>query len=458
MRFFSAPTLLTALLGVFCAPSVYADPKSVILIIGDGFDDVHVTMGRNYLSGQGGTLTLDTMPFRGAVQVETVDENGTPIYVADSANTATTLATGSVTHIGRVGKDRNDESVTTVLEAAAAAGYKTGIVSTASVTDATPAAFAAHVGVRACENPVTIRGGEKYGVTFPGCPKDLEENGGAGSISEQLATADVDLILGGGMEHFAAQYESTATALDRATESGATVLTSATQLNASYSGRVIGLFSDDTMPVQWQGSDGRSAEDIERSWLNLAHEMIGSITPPETISCVDNPAFADMPSLNAMTRFALDHLNQDNEKGFFLTIESASIDKKSHVRDPCGSIGEIAQLEQALAAALKHAASHPETLIIVTADHAQAAQIVPEPTLYTGLPIPVFSPGKVARVETPEGSIMRINYATNNIQSEEHTGANVPLFANAAGNDVLKPFMRQREIYKAMMQYLELSP
>ena len=64
------------------------------MIIGDGFDDVHVTMGRNYLSGQGGTLTLDTMPFRGAVQVETVDDNGTPIYVADSANTATTLATG----------------------------------------------------------------------------------------------------------------------------------------------------------------------------------------------------------------------------------------------------------------------------------------------------------------------------------------------------------------------------
>ena len=128
------------------------------------------------------------------------------------------------------------------------------------------------------------------------------------------------------------------------------------------------------------------------------------------------------------------------------------------MRDPCGSIGEIAQLEQALGAALEHAESHPDTLIIVTADHAQAAQIVPEPTLYTGLPIPVFSPGKVARVETPEGSIMRVNYATNNIRSEEHTGANVPLFANAEGNQVLTTFMRQREIYLAMMQYLELSP
>ena len=415
-------------------------------------------MGRNYLSGQGGTLTLDSMPFRGAVQVETVDEKGTPIYVADSANTATTLATGAITRIGRVGKDFDDKTVITVLESAAAAGYKTGIVSTASVTDATPAAFAAHVGVRACENPVTIRGGQKYGVTFLGCPDDLEENGGAGSIAEQLATANVDVILGGGMKHFDAQYDTNPTALDKATSAGATVLTSAAQLDKHYVGRVIGLFSEDTMPVQWQGSGGRSAEAIERSWLNHAHEMIGSVTPPDTMSCDDNPAFEGMPSLETMTRFALKHLSENNEQGFFLTIESASIDKRSHERDPCGSIGEIAQLEQALAAALEHAASHPETLIIVTADHAQAAQIVPDPTLYTGLPIPVFSPGKVARVRTLEGSIMRINYATNNIRSEEHTGTNVPLFANDEGGKVLKPFMRQREIYQAMMQYLELGP
>ena len=51
---------------------------------------------------------------------------------------------------------------------------------------------------------------------------------------------------------------------------------------------------------------------------------------------------------------------------------------------------------------------------------------------------------------------MRINYATNNGFSEEHTGANVPLFANSEGESVLSPFMRQRDIYDAMMRYLEL--
>ena len=78
---------------------ILADERAVILIIGDGFDDTHVTMGRNYLKGQAGQLLLDQMPFRGAVQVETVDSEGTPIYVADSANTATALATGAVTQI-----------------------------------------------------------------------------------------------------------------------------------------------------------------------------------------------------------------------------------------------------------------------------------------------------------------------------------------------------------------------
>ncbi len=451
-KILSVAVALTAM----ATQSVVADERAVILIIGDGFDDTHVTMGRNYLSGQAGQLLLDQMPFRGAIQVETVDSEGKPIYVADSANTATALATGAVTQIGRIGKNGVDQPVKTVLESAADAGYKTGIVSTASVTDASPAAFAAHVTIRACENPVTIRGGEKYGVTFAGCPEDLAENGGLGSISEQLAVANVDVILGGGMEHFYAQYESDPTALEIAKDQGVTLLTDVDALEQQHAGRVIGLFADDTMPVAWRGTDGRIAESIERSWLNYIHQMIGSIKQPDIIKCEPNPGFTGMPTMEMMTRYALDHLSRDNDKGFFLTIESASIDKRSHERDACGSIGEIKQLEEALAVAMDYAAENPKTLIMVTADHSQAAQIVPDPTLYESLPIPVFSPGKVARIATPEGSVMRINYATNNISSEEHTGANVPLFASSEGESVLSPFMRQRDIYHAMMRYLEL--
>ncbi|MEK9586283.1 MAG: alkaline phosphatase, partial [Halieaceae bacterium] len=71
--------------------ALQATPRNVILIIGDGFDDQHVTMGRNYLSGMSGQLGLDTRAFRASVQIETVSDEGQPLYVADSANTATSL-------------------------------------------------------------------------------------------------------------------------------------------------------------------------------------------------------------------------------------------------------------------------------------------------------------------------------------------------------------------------------
>jgi len=155
-----------------------------------------------------------------------------------------------------------------------------------------------------------------------------------------------------------------------------------------------------------------------------------------------------------MTRTALSLLPHSNDQGFFLMVESASIDKQSHKRNPCGSIGEIAQLEATLAAALEFAERNEDTLVLVTADHAQAAQILPEPSLYSGYPIPIYSPGLIARIQTPEGGVMRINYATNNGFSEEHTGANVPLFGNELAAELLAPFVRQREIHDAMAAFL----
>ena len=176
------------------------------------------------------------------------------------------------------------------------------------------------------------------------------------------------------------------------------------------------------------------------------------------MSCESNPDYEGTPSLASMTDLALRHLSQDNDRGFFLMIESASIDKQSHKRNPCGSIGEIEQLEESLALALSFAGQHPATAILITADHAQAAQILPEPSLYSSYPIPIYSPGLTARIETPEGSMMRINYATNNGFSEEHTGANVPLFANDVAGQWLSPFLRQREVHDAMSAFLFGKP
>ena len=93
--------------------------------------------------------------------------------------------------------------------------------------------------------------------------------------------------------------------------------------------------------------------------LGLSRE----VTEPEPMNCELNPDYADTPSLAAMSEAALHQLAFDNPHGFFLMIESASIDKQSHERNPCGSIGEIEQLEETLALAMNFADSHPDTAI-----------------------------------------------------------------------------------------------
>ncbi|RCL47724.1 MAG: alkaline phosphatase, partial [Halieaceae bacterium] len=152
---------LTSALSV-CAETA-ANSRNLILIIGDGLDDQHVTMGRNYLVGMSGKLTLDAMPYRASVQVETISEQGQPLYVADSANTATSLATGGITQIGRIATDIEDNDLTTIAERLLDNGFRVGLVTTSSLTDATPASFLAHVSSRSCEGPEEVLGSTYYG-------------------------------------------------------------------------------------------------------------------------------------------------------------------------------------------------------------------------------------------------------------------------------------------------------
>ena len=290
------------------------------------------------------------------------------------------------------------------------------------------------------------------------CTADLKANGGSGSIAEQLAVSGVDVILGGGRSHFSPVAEGdTLSTLELAQRNGYTVVTSAEALaTAAPDTKLLGLFSDGTMPVRLQGENGREAEHPQRSWLNHLHPYLGSVTLPTPMRCEPNPAFASVPTLRQMTDAALQHLSDNNERGFFLMVESASIDKQSHERKPCGSIGELEQLEEALDSALDFAATHPNTLVMVTADHAQAAQLTPDESLFAQFPIPVFTPGKVARIITPEGGQMAVNYGTNNFVMEEHTGAAVPLFSNDEGLGRIPPFIRQSGIFTLSRDYLGL--
>ncbi|MCE7999587.1 MAG: alkaline phosphatase [Rhodobiaceae bacterium] len=442
------------------ADAQISPPKNVILIIGDGMDDHQITIARNYLTGVTGQLTLDRMARRSIAQVLTVSnmQPDLPVYVADSANSATSIATGTVTSRGRIATTAGtDEDLTTIVELASAAGMKTGLVSTASVTDATVAAFYAHISLRVCENPSMMRDALLFDRIPIDCSPDMKENGGLGSISEQLVASKLDLALGGGAKHFVPLMEGAALTVTEAAEAaGFQVLRTIDDLNsAAADTRWLGLFAPSTLPIRLQGEGGRAAESPLPSFMNRVHWSQGDVTLPEPTTCEKNPEFAGTPSLKLMTDRALEHLSQDNDNGFFLMIESASIDKQSHLRNACGSIGEVAQLEEALQSALSFAEQNPETLILVTADHGQAAQLVPTESLFDAFGLPIYTPGQVMRIRTPEGALMTVNYATNSFLSEEHTGVSVPVLTNATG-----PFptmLTQPGLFDVMTQHLGLA-
>ena len=254
---------------VLISPVVCA--QNVILIIGDGMDDQQITAARNYLYGASGQTILDTMPVRSAVQVLTVDNEHPekPVYVADSANSATAMATGVTTSMGRIGTSaKTDQDLTTIIELAEDKGFKTGIVTTASITDATPAAFATHVSVRGCETPERMVKYQSHGDYVIDCEQDTQAKGGLGSISEQLAVSNVDVLLGGGMSRFNKKAEnSEQTMLEQAKNHNFHVIEALE--DAKYVKpieKMMGLFAGKHLPVRLQGTDGRIAEQPEFSF------------------------------------------------------------------------------------------------------------------------------------------------------------------------------------------------
>ena len=454
-------TALAALaVSVLCSSSVIAAKnRNVILIIGDGMDSHQITAARNYLVGAQKTLLLDSLPVTAMVQVQAVDDSNPTksLYVSDSANSATTLATGIITSPGRIATSAGDDKdLQTIAEQVKSAGFGVGIVSTASVTDATPASFISHISLRFCENPGMMENAEALGGVIVDCSDDLKARGGLGSIAEQIADNDWDIVLGGGAKHFevVAEGQQEQTVFEQAQANAYQIVTTAEGLQNMTGDKVLGLFGPSTLPVRWQGTDGRKAEAPEPSILRRIDWRLGSVSLPDTMKCEDNPQYGATPSLKVMTEAALSHLGQQQSRGFFLMIESASIDKQSHLRNPCGSIGELQQLEESLQSALLFTKDNPNTLIIVTADHGQAAQIIPETSSYNAFGVAVYTPGHIARIETPEGSIMGINYATNDFFLEEHTGTDVSLFANAQASGMFSGHTSQAGIYRAINRFL----
>jgi alkaline phosphatase len=401
-------------------------PKNVIMFLGDGMGDSEITAARYYYAGAGGHLRMDALPFTGEQTTWSVKPGPGPTYlpdyVPDSAATGTAWATGKKTIDERISQGPStavnvpgdNASFRTVLELAQKRGMATGNVSTAEITDATPAVLASHISLRGCQGPNDTR---------TDCSQETKAAGGLGSIAEQEVDHRIDVILGGGKGRYDQTLDgSTQTVTQYAqAQKGYRFVGTAADLGAvnDLKKPVLGLFNASNMSLEWNGPTA------------ALQQPDGGYGPPVTCQTDQRPA--NEPSLTDMTTKAISLLSRKRSNGFFLQVEGASIDKRDHAANPCQQIGETIAFDKAIGAALDWQRSHPDTLIVVTADHGHTSQIVSEDS--NGVNGPT---GYAADLKTKDGQILRIAYGTAGGLtrppaggiSQQHTGTEVRIGAS----------------------------
>jgi alkaline phosphatase/streptomycin-6-phosphatase len=280
------------------------------------------------------------------------------------------------------------------------------------------------------------------------CGPSKKDNGGPGSIAEQTVDHHVNVVLGGARARFEQVITGGPhvgkTVIQSAQMQGYTVVFDAAGLDAADSDRVLGLFNAGNMSLEWNGLQ--------------AMPFPGSGIPAGQ-TCEENQRPANEPSLADMTAKAIDllddgHKRHGDRRGFFLQVEGASIDKQDHVEAPCQQIGETIAFDRAIRVGLDFARTHPDTLIIVTADHAHTSQIVPVPGNE-----PLGRPGTLSTLLTKgDRSLMTVNYATRpHGQSQDHTGSQVRIAAQGPQGANVVGVSNQTDLFHTMARALGLE-
>jgi len=281
----------TVLFVCLFAAAVFAGdavPKNIILFIGDGMGLSQVTAGKIVK----GNLEMERCPVTGLVTTWS-----TSSLVTDSAAAATALATGVKTRNGSLGLTPDGRPLKNVTEYAKEKGKSTGVAVACALTHATPAGFIVHV---------------------PGRKMDSE-------IAEQIAASDVDVLFGGGLNHFNPTNNPSLPELQK------------------------------KMPVVFTTPEFRNLGTPEK-----AAALLYPVHPPY--------AAEREVSLEEMVQKAIQILSQDKD-GFFLMVEGSQIDWAGHKSDGTNVVSEVVDFDNAVGAGLDFAKENGETLILITADH-----------------------------------------------------------------------------------------
>ncbi|MBC7442994.1 MAG: alkaline phosphatase [Ramlibacter sp.] len=419
----AATATITGLAGPSLAASADDDKgraKNVIYLLGDGMGRTHVTAARERFYGSDGKLAMEGLPAQGYVSTYAVEKqsgqpgeaDSHPNPVPDSAPAATAWSTGVKTSNAALGVNAKGAVVPTMMELAKKAGYRTGNVSTAEITDATPAGQMSHALARGCQGPVySAAACQDTAVSGAALPtSDVRVT----PIADQIArNGTADVIFGGGLSRFDAADEQALTGQGYSVLGSISSQTAATKtdLAAAKGAKVFGLFNKGNLTIEKAKRDNPSA------------------------------AQAQEPSLPEMTSKAIELLSQKKAageksdkggKGFYLQIEGALIDKRSHANDASQTLDEIKAFDDSVAIAQEFAKRDGNTLVIVTADHECAGFNIIEKGTFTN-----------AEASAPPANVDAGNTANNSVPtrpSNSRDAARSTGIVNGAGSADPKNF------------------
>ncbi|SNR99076.1 alkaline phosphatase [Methylobacillus rhizosphaerae] len=356
--------------------------RNVILFVGDGMGVSTVTAARileGQLQGREGErnkLAFETLPYLALSKTYSANQQ-----TADSAPTMSAIVTGVKINDGVISVDQRvlngekdnrkvqEARLTTILELAEQHGRATGVVSTARVTHATPAATYAHTSTRDWESDRDI----PAGADVKDIASQLIDNFGANGIGD-----GIEVVLGGGRSRFLPDTEDDPEYAGRKGERrdgrhlvheyirkfGAAYVWNQEQfdaINRATTQRLLGLF--------------------DRSHMQYEYDRPGDI--------------AKEPSLAEMTGKAIDILKK-NPRGFFLMVESGRIDHAHHANKAYRALTETISLSNAVRVALEKVDLN-DTLVIVTADHSHTMTIGGYPERGNPILGKVMEGGKLVR-------------------------------------------------------------
>jgi len=307
-----------SLLGV---PQLSAQPVSkagkkvrgVIFMVSDGMSPGVLTLAESFsqLSRQRSTnwwkLINDPKSSRGLM--DTASANS---MVTDSAAASSSWGGGERVNNGAINVRPDGKPLTPIAEILGKKGVRTGLVSTATITHATPAGFAASCSERGAEEEIAVQYLDR-----------------------------VDILLGGGSGYFNGQERPDKRDLSgEFSKSGYGIVNDRNSLLAAREGKLLGTFSRGHMPFS-----------IDRS--------------------ADEKMAAQVPTLTEMATAALNRFLASG-KPFLLQIEGARIDHAAHRNDIGALLWDQLAFDDTLGAVLSATAAMDDILIVVTSDHGNS--------------------------------------------------------------------------------------